>query len=66
MVSPANSFGMIDGGIDATIMRFFGHSLARVQRHILEDYLGQQPVGTSMIVETSHHKHPFLAYTPTM
>jgi O-acetyl-ADP-ribose deacetylase (regulator of RNase III) len=67
MVSPANSFGMMDGGIDAAIIRFFGHSLmARVQRRILEDYLGEQPVGTSMIVETGHHKHPFLAHTPTM
>ncbi|MBD2533958.1 macro domain-containing protein [Nostoc flagelliforme FACHB-838] len=67
MVSPANSFGMMDGGIDAAIIRFFGHSLvARVQQRILEDYLGEQPVGTSMIVETGHYKHPFLAHTPTM
>ncbi|MEA5627187.1 macro domain-containing protein [Nostoc sp. UHCC 0251] len=67
MVSPANSFGMMDGGIDAAIIRFFGHSLmVRVQRRILEDYLGEQPVGTSMIMETGHHKHPFLAHTPTM
>ncbi|AUB36203.1 O-acetyl-ADP-ribose deacetylase [Nostoc flagelliforme CCNUN1] len=67
MVSPANSFGMMDGGIDAAIIRFFGHSLmARVQQRILEDYLGEQPVGTSMIVETDHYKHPFLAHTPTM
>ena len=67
MVSPANSFGMMDGGIDAAIIRFFGTSLmARVQQRILEDYLGEQPVGTSMIVETGHHKHPFLAHTPTM
>ncbi|WP_292791800.1 macro domain-containing protein [Nostoc sp. NMS7] len=67
MVSPANSFGMMDGGIDAAIIRFFGCSLmARVQGRILEDYLGEQLVGTSMIVETGHHKHPFLAHTPTM
>ena len=67
IVSPANSFRMMDGGIDAAIIRFFGHSLmARVQQHILEDYLGEQPVGTSMIVETGNYKHPFLAHTPTM
>ncbi|MEH2283977.1 MAG: macro domain-containing protein [Nostoc sp.] len=67
MVSPANSFGMMDGGIDAAIIRFFGNSLmVRVQQRILEDYLGEQPVGTSMIVETGHYKHPFLAHTPTM
>ncbi|MEG3848393.1 macro domain-containing protein [Microcoleus sp. herbarium19] len=67
LVSPANSFGMMDGGIDAAIVGFFGHSLmVRVQQHILEDYLGEQPVGTSFIIETHHPKHPFLAHTPTM
>jgi O-acetyl-ADP-ribose deacetylase (regulator of RNase III) len=67
MVSPANSFGLMDGGVDAAIIRFFGHELMdRVQQRILEDYLGEQPVGTSMIVETGHPKHPFLAHTPTM
>jgi O-acetyl-ADP-ribose deacetylase (regulator of RNase III) len=67
MVSPANSFGLMDGGIDAAIIRFFGQSLMdRVQQRILEEYLGEQPVGTSFIVETGHPKHPFLAHTPTM
>jgi O-acetyl-ADP-ribose deacetylase (regulator of RNase III) len=67
LVSPANSFGMMDGGIDAAIIKFFGISLEkRVQQRILEDYLGEQPVGTSFIIETGHPKHPFLAHTPTM
>lgn len=67
MVSPANSFGLMDGGIDAAIIRFFGHSLMeKVQQRILEEYLGEQPLGTSLIVETGHPKHPFLAHTPTM
>ena len=67
LVSPANSFGMMDGGMDAAITSFFGKSLeTKVQQRILEDYLGEQPVGTSLIVETGHPKHPFLAHTPTM
>ncbi|MEB3178570.1 MAG: macro domain-containing protein [Nostocaceae cyanobacterium] len=67
LVSPANSFGMMDGGMDAAIIRFFGHSLmTKVQQHILEEFLGEQPVGTSFILETGHPKHPFLAHTPTM
>ncbi|MEQ9371966.1 MAG: macro domain-containing protein [Coleofasciculus chthonoplastes F3-SA18-01] len=67
LVSPANSFGMMDGGMDAEIVRFFGNSLmTNVQQHILEEFLGEQPVGTSFIVETGHPKHPFLAHTPTM
>ena len=67
LVSPANSFGMMDGGMDGAITKFFGSSLEeRVQKRILEDYLGEQPIGTSMIVKTGHPQHPFLAHTPTM
>ena len=67
MVSPANSFGLMDGGIDASITRYFGDQLMRrVQKRILEDYLGEQPVGTSIIVETGYPVHPYLAHTPTM
>ncbi len=67
LVSPANSFGMMDGGIDAAITRFFGLDLERrVQRTILADYLGEQPIGTSFVIETGHPQHPFLAHTPTM
>ena len=67
LVSPANSFGMMDGGMDAAIVRFFGDSLmTKVQQYILDEFLGEQPVGTSFIVETGHPKHPFLAHTPTM
>lgn len=67
MVSPANSFGLMDGGVDAAITRYFGVELMnRVQKYILAEYLGEQPVGTSFIVETGHPKHPFLAHTPTM
>ncbi|MEM9924134.1 MAG: macro domain-containing protein [Cyanobacteria bacterium P01_D01_bin.50] len=67
LVSPANSFGMMDGGMDAAIIKFFGSQLQDlVQQRILTDYLGEQPVGTSMIVETGNPKHPFLAHTPTM
>lgn len=40
--------------------------MRRVQQRILAEYLGEQPVGTSMIVETGNSKHPYLAHTPTM
>ncbi len=67
MVSPANSFGLMDGGVDAAITRFFGVELMyAVQKRIISEYLGEQPVGTSMIIETGASKHPFLAHTPTM
>jgi O-acetyl-ADP-ribose deacetylase (regulator of RNase III) len=67
LVSPANSFGLMDGGMDGAIVRFLGSPVQeRVQERILTEYLGEQPVGTSFIVETGHPKHPFLAHTPTM
>jgi O-acetyl-ADP-ribose deacetylase (regulator of RNase III) len=67
LVSPANSFGIMDGGVDAAITRFFGEQLMqRVQKRILTEFRGEQPVGTSIIVPTTHPKHPYLAHTPTM
>jgi len=67
MVSAANSFGLMDGGVDAAITRFFGHSLMeRLQQRIVDECLGEQNVGTSLIVETGHPQHPFIAHTPTM
>lgn len=67
MVSAANSYGRMDGGIDKHITVYFGQQLMdRVQSHIIEHYLGEQPVGSSFIIPTQHEKHPFLAHTPTM
>lgn len=67
MVSPANSFGLMDGGIDAAITAYFGQQLMqRVQDHIMQKYCGEQPVGTAIIVPTGNKTHPWLAHTPTM
>lgn len=67
MVSAANSFGLMDGGVDLAIIWYFGNALmVQVQKQIIEEYRGEQPVGTSMIVETNHPDHPYIAHTPTM
>lgn len=67
MVSAANSFGLMDGGVDAAITLFFGQQLMQaVQRRIVTEFLGEQSVGTCFIIKTNHPKHPFLAHTPTM
>lgn len=67
LVSPANSFGLMDGGIDLAIRNYFGMKLQyNVQKIIQKEYFGEQPVGTSVIVDTEHEEHPFLAHTPTM
>jgi hypothetical protein len=57
----------MDGGVDAAITLFFGGQLQKkVQKYILENFEGEQPVGTSFIIETDNDKHPYLAHTPTM
>jgi O-acetyl-ADP-ribose deacetylase (regulator of RNase III) len=67
MVSAANSFGLMDGGVDLAIVRYFGFELMdRVQERIISKFLGEQPIGTCMIVETGHAHHPYIAHTPTM
>lgn len=67
MVSAANSFGLMDGGVDYAITKFFGVQLQqRVQQYIIDNYFGEQLVGTSFIIETNNNKHLFLAHTPTM
>ena len=66
-VSPANSFGLMDGGIDAEITSFFGAALEeRVQEEIWRLYRGEQPVGTCLLVPTGHERCPWLAHCPTM
>ncbi len=67
IVSPANSFGIMDGGFDLALVNYFGHELMeRMQDKIKTEYAGEQPVGTCLIVETGNKKHPYLAHTPTM
>jgi O-acetyl-ADP-ribose deacetylase (regulator of RNase III) len=69
IVSPANSFGLMDGGIDGVFTEYFGKQLMeRVQKYIIENYAGEQPVGTSFVIETRdiNKKHMYLAHTPTM
>lgn len=67
MVSAANSFGLMDGGVDAAITAFFGTQLqTRIQNHILREYLGEQPVGSTFVIETGDNHHPWLVHAPTM
>jgi O-acetyl-ADP-ribose deacetylase (regulator of RNase III) len=67
MVSAANSFGLMDGGVDLALISFFGIELMdRVQAMVIDEFFGEQPIGTSVIVETGHPRHPYIAHTPTM
>lgn len=67
MVSAGNGFGLMDGGVDYAISEFFGwHLQDRVQAHILDHYLGEQPVGSAFVVDTGMSDHPWLIHSPTM
>ncbi|MBF5043299.1 Appr-1-p processing protein [Aggregicoccus sp. 17bor-14] len=67
LVSPANSFGFMAGGIDAAYVRHFGPELqARVQRMILEEHHGELLVGAAGLVETGNERTPWLIAAPTM
>lgn len=66
-VTAGNAFGIMTAGIDAAVVRAFGQSLMdRVQHRIMDEYLGEQPVGTAFIISTGDSRIPFLAHAPTM
>jgi O-acetyl-ADP-ribose deacetylase (regulator of RNase III) len=67
IVSPANSFGYMDGGIDLAYSRFFGSELQENLQSLLHDrYHGELPVGQAVVLETGHSRIPFLVSAPTM
>ncbi len=67
LVSPANSFGIMDGGIDGKIRDFFGTEIEKnVQRQIRELYYGELPVGNAILTSTGIHFIRYLITAPTM
>lgn len=66
-VTAANSFGIMTAGIDAAVIHVCGEDLMhRVQHQIMDEYLGEQPVGTAFILPTHHDAIPWLCHAPTM
>jgi len=67
IVSPANSYGYMDGGIDWVYSTHFGWDLQeRLQKKIKKDFNGLLPVGQATIVPTNDEKIPYLISAPTM
>jgi O-acetyl-ADP-ribose deacetylase (regulator of RNase III) len=67
IVSPANSFGLMDGGFDQALIDYFGTELMyKVQQYIINNYFGEQPVGTAFAMHTDNPTHPYLIHAPTM
>jgi O-acetyl-ADP-ribose deacetylase (regulator of RNase III) len=67
VVSPANSYGFMDGGIDMLYSRHFGWDVqTRLQKAIRERHNGELLIGTAEIVETANESIPYLIAAPTM
>ncbi len=67
VVSPANSFGFMDGGIDALYTKHFGKDVQKkVQDLIKIKHQGELLVGSADIVATENQRIPFLIAAPTM
>lgn len=67
IISPANSFGYMNGGIDFAISKNLGwHIEKRVQALICEQYHGELLVGQADYVATDHADFPYLIAAPTM
>ncbi|MFF4620155.1 macro domain-containing protein [Nonomuraea jabiensis] len=66
-VSPTNSRGRMDGGVDAVIKRHLGAGIQlRVQRAIRDRFDGSLPVGSAVCVPSGATNPRFLISTPTM
>ena len=67
IVSPANSFGFMDGGVDYALSVRFGWDLEKkLQQQIKELPEGELLVGQSILMETGDADIPFLISAPTM
>jgi len=72
IVSPTNSFGLMDGGIDRAISYMLNtiddvdYIGKKVRNVIHKKHGGEQPIGTCMIISTDNLKFPYLAHAPTM
>ncbi|MFN8655588.1 MAG: macro domain-containing protein [Candidatus Obscuribacterales bacterium] len=67
LVSPANSFGFMDGGIDWSISELFEWKIqALVQRVIADKHAGELVVGAAEIIPTGNAQFKFLVCAPTM
>jgi O-acetyl-ADP-ribose deacetylase (regulator of RNase III) len=67
IVSPANSFGIMDGGLDLAIRNELGFQIETdIQEVILNKYHGEMPIGAAEIINTNHNKWSFIIAAPTM
>lgn len=67
VVSPADSFGFMDGGLDYALSDRFGWGLEkRLQQKIRELPEAELLVGQAMVIDTNDDAIPYLISAPTM
>ena len=67
IVSPANSFGIMDGGLDLAIRNELGFKVETdIQEVILSKYHGEMPIGNAEIINTNHDSWSYMVAAPTM
>lgn len=67
LLSPANSFGYMDGGFDKHIDDFYqGAAQRAVLSAIAERHFGELPVGVAILLEMPSRRFPSLVVAPTM
>ncbi len=61
VVSPSNSYGFMDGGLDHLYTEFFGLTpQTRLQELIAMHLEGLLPVGAALLVRTGHGRIPWM------
>ncbi|WP_299677536.1 macro domain-containing protein [uncultured Dokdonia sp.] len=67
IVSPANSFGFMDGSLDYVLSERFGwHLQENLQKQIYDSDEGELLVGQTITLETGDSEVPYLISAPTM
>jgi O-acetyl-ADP-ribose deacetylase (regulator of RNase III) len=67
IVSPANIYGFMDGGIDRLYVDLFGLDIQqKLQEKIGSRPEGYLPIGSAELIKTNHSRIPYLIAAPTM
>lgn len=67
LVSPANSFGFMDGGIDLAYSKKIGWYLQeKLQEKIKNEFDLELLVGQACVIETDFPQYPYMIAAPTM
>lgn len=66
IVSPANSFGYMDGGVDEAYLEYFGLDIEVAVRDRLDLMGGSLAVGSAFTIKTGDERIPYLIFAPTM